>query len=293
MKESLYLQPETLEELSEALSKMTEKSCILGGGTDILPEIRSNHPEIDIFISLCQLKEMCGITEEEGCLRIGAMTTHIEITKNPLVQKYFKALSMACGSVGSLQIRNKGTIGGSLGNASPAGDMIPCVDLFHGEIEVINQKKETRRIKGIDFILGVGRTGLREKEAILAICLPIKEKQESCFVKLGTRREVSIAQISLALSWERNKEGLPININAYLGAVDTKPIHVLEAKEILGNKGITDKDKDELSEKLSEKIRIIRENRKRQPKLRILDSEKIYKERAIRSVVYDAVEYML
>ncbi len=287
----LYLQPSSLTELAEDLKKMTEKSLVLAGGTDLMVKLRSRPVDADCILSLCKVPDMKGIEEQEGYVRIGAMETHGEIAKNPLIQEYFQALSMACDHVGSKQIRNKGTIGGSLGNASVAGDMLPVLYLFHGEIELLNQNGASRRVKAEEFSLGVGKTVLETQEVILAVWLPIHQERKSCFVKLGGRREVTIAEISLAMSWE-SQEGRFHQVEGILGAVDVKPIYLKEADEILGDKAVGEKEKNRLSASLSERIRIIRENRKRQPKLRIRDCEKVYKERAVKGVVYDVLNIM-
>lgn len=291
MSEVEYIQPKNLEGLNKALQERTKASVVIAGGTDLIPEIRSCHPKIDRILSLCNIKEMQGVSQMEGWIRIGAMATHDEISEHPLIQQYFRALSMACDSVGSRQIRNRGTIGGSLANANPAGDINPCICLFHGEIEVYSGKGDTKRIPATQFTQGAGETVLKDREVIMAVWLPIREGKKSCFVKLGSRHEVTIAQISMAMSWDKEGEYCR-DMEAYLGAVDIKPIYLDEVNPILGNKKIEGKDKDELAGRLKERIRIIRENRKRQPKLRIWDWERVYKERAVRSVVYDAIENM-
>ena len=290
MEQVIYSQPTDMKGLAEALEKATDKTVLLGGGTDLLIMTRKKHPSIDRYISLGKMPELEKIEEQEGFLKIGAMATHRQIAGNPLVKKYFPALSMACSHVGSQQIRNKGTIGGSLANASPAGDMMPCVFLFEGEIEIYNKNQEYRRISGEEFLVGNQRTALSLGEAVSAVCLPIEEVRRSCFVKLGARTDVTIAQISLALSWEKKEKAIE-SVRAYLGAVDVRPLYLPEAEELLSGE-ISREKKDALAESLRDRIQGIRERRKRQPKLRITEAERLYKERAVKGIVYDAAEYM-
>lgn len=290
MEQVIYSQPTDMKGLAEALEKATDKTVLLGGGTDLLIMIRKKHPSIDRYISLGKIPELEKIEEQEGFLKIGAMATHRQIAGNPLVKKYFPALSMACSHVGSQQIRNKGTIGGSLANASPAGDMMPCVFLFEGEIEIYNKNQEYRRISGEEFLVGNQRTALSLGEAVSAVWLPIEEERKSCFVKLGARTDVTIAQISLALSWEKKEKAIE-SVRAYLGAVDVRPLYLPEAEELLSGE-ISREKKDALAESLRDRIQGIRERRKRQPKLRITEAERLYKERAVKGIVYDAAEYM-
>ena len=290
MEQVIYSQPTDMKGLAEALEKATDKTVLLGGGTDLLIMIRKKHPSIDRYISLGKIPELEKIEEQEGFLKIGAMATHRQIAGNPLVKKYFPALSMACSHVGSQQIRNKGTIGGSLANASPAGDMMPCVLLFEGEIEIYNKNQEYRRISGEEFLVGNQRTALSLGEAVSAVWLPIEVERKSCFVKLGARTDGTIAQISLALSWEKKEKAIE-SVRAYLGAVDVRPLYLPEAEELLSGE-ISREKKDALAESLRDRIQGIRERRKRQPKLRITEAERLYKERAVKGIVYDAAEYM-
>lgn len=286
-----YLQPKTMQELQEGLSSLSEESVILAGGTDLMPHIRSCRPHIDTFLSLCKLKEMQGIIEQDGWIRIGAMVTHAEISLDTRIKKYFNALLSACAQVGSQQIRNKGTIGGNLVNANPAGDILPCLMLFNCEMETFSAVGVSKRIGVNSFLTELGKPSLGRHEVLTAIWLPIDCDKKSCFVKLGSRREVTIAQISLCLSWEKSGNRYD-SIEAYMGAVDVRPLKIEEAQEVLGNNPLRTESMDALSEMLSEKIRAIRMRRKHESKLKVMDCEKLYKERAVKGVVYDAIAYM-
>jgi len=286
-----YLQPKTLQELRRCLLSLTGDSVVLAGGTDLMVSIRAKKPHIDAYLSLCNLREMHGISEHEGWIRIGAMVTHDEAASDDKIKTYFQALSMACSHVGSPQVRNKGTIGGSLMNATPAGDILPCVMLFHGEIEIFTAEGIYRRISVNEFLSETGKPKLSKQEVLMSIWIPINYDKKSCFVKLGSRTEVTIAQISFCLSWKKTEDVYSC-IEAYMGAVDTEPLKVEEATVILGNKPYETKRMDTLASLLSDKIRTIRMNRKRESKLKVLECEKLYKERAVKGVVYDAVSYM-
>lgn len=287
---SNYIQPRTRQELSQALGQMTENSRIIAGGTDLMASDHGRDSSTDLYISLFCLGDMAEIYREDGWVRIGAGAVHDAIEKNPIIQENFRALSMACSKVGSQQIRNKGTIGGNLVNASPAGDMLPCVCLFLGEVEILRADDTTYRMPARDFILGAGKTALKPKEALYAVWLPIQEGRSSTFVKLGSRKEVTIAQISMAVSWEKGEYFQ--KIEGYLGAVDTRPIYLEEMNHILAGRAVGREEREELVSSLRERIRVIRENRKRPPKLKITEAEQLYKERAVRSVVYDVIDQM-
>ena len=275
----MYLQPSTREELISALGQLTDKSRIIAGGTDLMPDLRKKRPDVDIFLSLSAMEEMKQIRISDDTICIGAMATHDSIARNAEIKTWATALHHACSHVGSQQIRNRGTIGGSLANASPAGDMIPCVCLLGGVLEILTAE---------DFTLGVSRTALHPGEVLFAIELPVRKDRSTAFVKLGSRKEVTIAQISIAISWDKGTRYQ--NPDGYLGAVDVTPVHLEEMPELIGQGPVDDAAKDRLAESLRDRIRGIRMNRKRPPKLEITEAERLYKERAVRSVVYDVFD---
>ena len=289
--EKNYCQPRTEAELLEVLGRMTEHSQILAGGTDLLIELRNKRPQVDILLSLWGLTDWIQIRQEGDWLVIGAMAVHEDIARNPLVKQYARALAMSCASVGSRQVRNKGTIGGSLGNASPAGDIMPCLFLLHGKVELLDAQGVSRLVPAEEFLDAGGKTILTPGVVIRSIWLPIQPERDSCFVKLGNRREVTIAQISLCFAWTRKKDRHEA-LEAVIGAVDRRPLWVPEAAELLAPLPVPDAAKDQLSRLLAERIQTIRLNRSRPPKLKITEAERLYKERAVRGVVYDAVDAM-
>lgn len=286
-----YRQPANREELLAVMNEMTGKSAFLAGGTDLICAIREKHPELDQVVDLSLLDELKGVEEQDGRLRIGAMTSHAEVAANPLVQKYFRALSVACAHVGSQQIRNKGTVGGNLMNASPAGDTILCFYLFEGEAEVLSPSGESRLCTPWELYDDNGRLTTRPGELLTAIWLPIAPERDSFFYKLGSRSEVTIAQISGAISAVKGADGLS-NIRFFLGAVARRPLLVPEAAELLAGPHVGEAQCDALAELLAERIRQIRLERKKPPRLKITESERLYKERAVKSVVYDVLAGM-
>lgn len=207
---SLYFQPKTLGELQTVLPEMTKYSAVLAGGTDLMPRLRQSQEAPDIYLSLCGIEELKQITLEQGHLRIGAMVTHNMAAHDPLIEQYFYGLKMACERVGSQQIRNKGTLCGSIANASPAGDIMPCAFLYGGVLEIMGSGG-TQSIKAEDFQRENGKAGLEAGEVITALLLPVREGLKSCFVKLGSRKEVTIAQISMCAAWNEPVRGTGAN----------------------------------------------------------------------------------
>ena len=249
-----------------------------------MPQIRSRHPDYECILSLWKIPELRVIEETaDGFLKIGAMVTHAAAADNSLVRRYFQGLYMACSHVGSQQIRNKGTLGGSLMNASPAGDIAPCMFLYNGELEVLSSNG-SRRMNMEEFLSPEGKTCLKPGEILTAIYLPIDAELNSCFVKLGSRREVTIAQISLCAAW-KNRNGKPEVLRAFTGAIDRRPCPFPDAALLSDSASA-----EQAAEVLSEQIRQIRLKRTRPPKLKLTEAEQLYKERAAKGVVYDVME---
>lgn len=283
---STYIQPHNLQELSEVLSQLPEQTVIMAGGTDLLVAIRAKKIQFHHMLSLSHVQELGKIEKIGEWIRIGATVTHDQIARDGRIKEYFQALSMACSHVGSQQVRNRGTIGGSLGNASVAGDILPNLYLLGAEIETL-QGNQSRRRSLEEFILPNGKPNLEMNEIISYIWVPVCEGRESCFVKLGSRKEVTIAQISLCASWRRGENGI-VDLKAYAGAIDRKPCALPEIAMLEGK--TLDSDKvNEFAALLREKIAVIRKNRKRESKLKITEAEKSYKERAVKGVVWDMV----
>lgn len=279
-----YLQPDTMEELIGILPALPGNTAVLAGGTDLMPMIRTRHPDYDCILSLWKIPELRVIEETGGgFLKIGAMVTHAAAAESDLVRRYFQGLYMACGHVGSQQIRNKGTLGGSLVNASPAGDIAPCICLYGGEVELLGGGG-SRRIKMEEFLSPEGKPCLGRGEILTAIYLPIDRELNSCFVKLGSREEVTIAQISLCAAW-KNRDGKRDVIRAFAGAIDRTPCPFPNPSLLSDGRSA-----EQAAEALAQLIRQIRLKRTRPPKLKLTEAEQLYKERAARGVVYDVME---
>lgn len=278
-----YMQPGSLAELNELLPALPERTAILAGGTDLMPKLRAKRPELDGMLSLCQVPELREIRTEEGWLKLGAMVTHAAAAGDGTVGRYFQALQMACSHVGSQQIRNKGTLGGSLANASPAGDIMPCVFLYGGQVELLGPEG-SRRLPVEEYLGPDGRTALGRNELLTALWLPVVPELHSCFVKLGSRTEVTIAQISMCAAWRQRPEG-PELLRAWTGAIDRRPVP-FPAPELLARAETA----EQAAEVLAGEIRRLRQSRSRPSRLKLTQDEQLYKERAAKGVIYDLME---
>lgn len=227
----------TWEEIPGCLSQMTSQGRILGGGTDLIIKLRMGLVKPDCLCYLGYVKELKEIRREGEDLSIGAYATMTEIEKNEDIRRDYPALMDAAGDVGSLQIRNNGTIGGNIGNASPAGDLLPVLYLYGARLEILGP--EGSRTAGIDEVLaGPGRLNLAYNEVIARIILP-PPAGYTAFVKLGSRKKVTISRIGVALGIEMDGDYVK-EMRLLIGAIGLKPVKLSEAEDWIRGKALNE-----------------------------------------------------
>jgi CO/xanthine dehydrogenase FAD-binding subunit len=172
------------------------------GGTDIMVELNFHRGRPGTLLNLNEVAELRGWSRENGMLRLGAGLTYTEAMKAPLAGR-LPALAEASRTVGSPQIRNRGTIGGNLGTASPAGDALPPLLVEHAEVEVASVDGE-RRVPLADFLVGPKRNALADNELILAVHVAPSGSPQT-FMKIGPRNAMVIAVLSLAIVADRER----------------------------------------------------------------------------------------
>lgn len=144
---------------------------IIAGGQSLLPSMKLGLAAPAALVDLGDIAELKGITLQGGTLTIGAMTTHAAVAASADVQRAIPALAALAGSIGDRQVRNRGTIGGSLANNDPAADY-PAAVLGLGAMV----KTDRRTIKGDDFFTGLYETALKEGEVITSVSFPLPER---------------------------------------------------------------------------------------------------------------------
>jgi CO/xanthine dehydrogenase FAD-binding subunit len=190
------LTPQTLDEALRMKSDHPD-AWPIQGGTDVMVALNFDRGRPEALLNLNEVAELRGWSRENGTLRLASGLTYAEIEHGEL-KDVLPALAEASRTVGSPQIRNRGTIGGNLGTSSPAGDALPPLLVEDAEVECASVRG-TRRIPLIEFIVGVKRNVLAPDELILAVHLtPSNEPQT--FMKIGPRNAMVIAVVSLAVS---------------------------------------------------------------------------------------------
>ncbi|PWU24448.1 MAG: carbon monoxide dehydrogenase [Candidatus Rokuibacteriota bacterium] len=193
------LTPRSLDEALRFKAEQPE-SVPLQGGTDLLVELNFDRRRPETILNLCEVEELRGWSRENGAIRLGAALTYTEAMERPLAE-ISPVLAEAARTVGSPQIRNRGTLGGNLGTASPAGDAIPPLLVQEAEVE-LQSVRGMRRMSLTEFLVGPKRNALEADELITAaVVQPARDAQT--FMKVGPRNAMVIAVCSLAVAVDR------------------------------------------------------------------------------------------
>ena len=195
------LSPRSLAEALE-LKAGLPGALPIEGGTDVMVTLNFDRARPPALLDLNRVDELKGWTRENGAVRLGASITYTEALAPPL-SELFPALAEASRTVGSPQIRNRGTFGGNLGTASPAGDALPPLLVGGAEVEVASVRG-ARKVPLQDFLVGPKRNALDPDELIVAVLLRPSDASQT-FMKVGPRNAMVIAVCSLALSVDEER----------------------------------------------------------------------------------------
>jgi xanthine dehydrogenase FAD-binding subunit len=195
------------------------------------------------LMSIQHIPELRGIAQAEGVVRIGALTTITELLNSALVRERLNALWQACDHFASNQLRNAGTIGGNICNASPAGDtLVPLLALDARVVlaSKLNGALASRTMPVADFFVGPGRTKREATELLTAVDIPLPPAGfVSEFFKFGTRPALDVSTISIGLGAVHDGKALR-DVRVAFGAVAPKPIRAPQTEAAIEGKALDD-----------------------------------------------------
>lgn len=230
------VRPSTVEEALRAKSELPDGSRFIQGGTDVMVELNFDHSRPPALVDLDGVAELRGWRWEGDDVVLGAGLTYTEVMTSELAT-LFPALAAASRTVGSPQIRNRGTIGGNLGTASPAGDALPPLLVECATVE-IRSLRGVRSLPLTEFLTGVKRNALEPDELVMGVRLTPAGAPQT-FMKVGTRNAMVIAVCSLAVLVDRERgevraafgSAAPVAtlVRVPLAEGDTLPQRVVEA----------------------------------------------------------------
>jgi CO/xanthine dehydrogenase FAD-binding subunit len=225
----------------------------MAGGTDLMVQITGElGPPPERVLDLWQLDELRGISVDDGALLIGALTTYTQIRQSELVRRHLPALADVSATIGAAQIQNRGTIGGNVVNASPAGDTLPLLLVADAELILASSSGE-RAVAAADFWPAYRQTARRPDELLVRLRIPLPRGRHVRFRKVGTRRAQAISKVFVALSW-REDGGVWRDVLVALGSVAPTPIRARATESALEGAAPRQTTADHAASVLAEEI---------------------------------------
>jgi carbon-monoxide dehydrogenase medium subunit/xanthine dehydrogenase FAD-binding subunit len=237
MQKLSYAKPASMAEALELMSRYDGKIKPYAGGTDLMVQLRdeAGHlADIEYLLDLGGLAELCGVETDGGLVRVGAMTTHTDVACSPLLLQCAPFLCHAASSVGSLQIRNRGTVGGNICNGSPAADTLSSFVALHARL-VIRSVNGVRRELVKEVYAGANKVKLAGNEIVTHIEFERIDGYKNAFIKLGRRKALAISRMNAAVAFAVNN-GKIADARVAPGCVFSIPNRVEKAELFLNGK---------------------------------------------------------
>ncbi|XCP86274.1 xanthine dehydrogenase family protein subunit M [Roseburia hominis] len=253
-----YYRAKSLEEICETLVKYKDKVGIVAGGTDIMVQIREKDKrwqDMECMLDISALEEEMRYIREEGNeIHIGALSTHTDLERSDVVKKYIPFLGKAASTVGSPQIRNRGTIGGSICNASPAADPLTPLIALDARVVIHGPKGEREELLR-DFYVGKGKVDLKEGEFLKEFVVEkLPQNVVTEFVKLGRRKALAISRLNVSIALGFDAEGVIDYARVAPGCIFVTPDRVVKAEQLLVGKKPSDELWKEAGKAVSEEM---------------------------------------
>jgi CO/xanthine dehydrogenase FAD-binding subunit len=243
--------PTTLPEALELMAAGGYRP--LAGGTDLMVQLEADVIEPPAAVlDLWRLDELRGVAYDGYDVAIGALTTWTELRASTVIRARLPALAQAAATIGAAQIQNRGTIGGNICNASPAGDSLPVLLAVDATFDVGSTAGE-RTIPAREFWVAYRRTALRPDELLLRVRFPVERGRHTRFRKVGGRAAQAISKVVLALSY-RDDGPLWQDVRLALGSVAPTPIRARRTEAILEGASPREAVADQAAAMLAEEI---------------------------------------
>jgi len=236
MKNFDYFAPQSLGDATALLRRYGTKAKLLAGGTDLFIRLERRAIEPGVVVDLKKIRALQGIKASAKGLTIRAVTLMDEIVSSPLVQRRYRIVADAAAAVGSIQTRNRATLGGNLCNASPAADTAPALIALGARARIAGRRRE-RELPLEDFFLAPGKTCLQSNELLKEIFIPSPVGKSGASFQRCTRTAMDIALVNCAVFLTlAPKGGVISEIRIALGAVAPTPVRARSAEDLLRGK---------------------------------------------------------
>jgi carbon-monoxide dehydrogenase medium subunit len=240
-------QPRSLQEASRLLREKGSGGRFLAGGTDLVIAMKEKGLVPAYIVDLKRIPELTGVRENaDGTITLGALTTMREVETSPLIKRKYPFLAQSAAEVGSIQIRNRATVGGNMANATPSADVAPGLIALNAIAKIAGLTGK-RTVPLEDFFRGPGRTVMDSDEILTEITIPKTSPQlVGEYIKFSPREMMDLAYVGVAVAYNFvARDSKCTDVRIVLGAVAPTPIRAKKAEEIL--------EGQPLSEALTEK----------------------------------------
>jgi CO/xanthine dehydrogenase FAD-binding subunit len=235
-----YHRPTTFDEALSVLAAANGSGTVIAGGTDLLIDVKFRGLQPAGLVNVNALPGLRYIREDPDGLRIGALTSIESLARDPLLTQRYAAISDAARRFASLQVRNLATIGGSLGRATPAGDVAPPLLALDATVVIARDGAE-REVPIGEFFLGPRQTILQPGELIREIRVPtLPERTGSSYARLSYRDVLDLAIVGVASRLTLGPDGRVNDARVALGAVAPKPIRAPRTEALLEGQLLTE-----------------------------------------------------
>ena len=246
-----YIAPQTLDEAVRALAAHGEEAKLLAGGHSLLPLLKLRAASPKLLIDLTRIPGLGNISQQDDKIVVGALATHYQIESSKLLKTKCPLLSQTARAIGDVQVRNRGTIGGSLSHADPCADWPAAILALGGELK-LNGPNGQRRIAAEEFFLGAMTTAIEPTEILTEIRVPVSSRRcGSAYLKMAQQAS-GFAVVGIAVWLRLDTKGRCEDIGVGVTGLSEKPFRARPVEERLRGNKLTPKLIEESAAQVAE-----------------------------------------
>ncbi len=247
-----FYKPDNMEDLLKVKEELGGRALILAGGTNLLIYIKEGSIREGTLVDIKSLKELKGISGDNGYIEIGAGVTIAEILESPLLNDRVPFFTDTLKNFANPLVRNMASLGGNIADASPIGDTIPSLLVLNGRIKAACLKGE-RSVPLDRLFKGPGESNLKPDEVIRTVQFSIPERGKGTFIKLGLRNGTSCSVTSVAV-WLAAEDGRVEDIRIAFGGVAPIPLRLKKTESLFKGEKLDEEKIRALSGEIDKEI---------------------------------------
>jgi len=264
-----YLKPQTLEEAYSLLSRYGSDAKVLAGGTDLMVNMRKGLMKPKYVIDIKGIVGLDQVRYEDSQLKIGSLVTLTTLQRSKLIMEKADILKEATRKMGSVQTRNRATVGGNICNAAPGADTVTPLIAMDARVSIIGSER-MRTLPLEEFFTEPQKTVLKPDEILTEILVPdAPPRTGRAFFKYQHRAAMALAIINGGISMTLSEDGLCQNVRIALGAVAPTPMRAKQAEKTLENQRVDEQTIGKAADVASQEIRPRKDSIRASPEYRV------------------------